>query len=145
MYKDVVQGREISIHYFDNLVGILMSYPPELCGMAGICPINFIIEADGGIYPCDFYVIDEWHLRNIHNSDFEAIKSNDTANRFTKISRYIDPRCRTCKFFSLCRGGCRRMREPFKNGKPILNYYCKSYKDFFNYAGERLVKLANIF
>lgn len=141
-YKDIMNGQIVSIRYFDNLVGMLMGYPPESCGMSGVCTAYFMVEADGGVYPCDFYVIEEWLLGNVRESGFAELQKSERAKEFVELSKHIDTSCYACEFFRLCRGGCRRMREPFIDGKPALNYYCQSYKDFFRYAGSRLREIA---
>ena len=144
-YRDVTNGKFVSIRYFDNLVGMIMGYPPEACGMLGRCSCYFVIEADGSVYPCDFYVLDEWKLGNVKSADFSDLINTDTAKKFVQVSLHVDDKCKECKWFKICRGGCRRTREPFKDGLPALNYYCKSYYEFFEYAYERLYKLAMIF
>ena len=141
-YDDVIRGNMISIRYFDNLVGMLMGYPPEACGMTGQCQCQFVIEANGGVYPCDFYVLDEWYMGNIKEMDFSELVSSTAATAFIDSSRPVDAKCRGCKWFNLCRGGCRRSREPFSDNMPALNYYCSSYREFFQYAGDRLLSLA---
>jgi uncharacterized protein len=144
-YEDVSRGNIISIRNFDNYLGMMMGYPPEACGMLGVCNCQFIIEADGGVYPCDFYVTDEWYLGNIAEKGFDELKSCETARRFVEVSKYIDPACKNCVWAKLCWGGCRRNREPFISGKPALNYYCSSYKSFFEYSAKRLHRLAVMF
>ena len=111
-YEDVIKGNIISIRYFDNLVGLFMGYRPEACGMLGECQCQFVIEADGGVYPCDFYVTDKWLLGNIRDKGIEELGNSDRSMDFINASRYLNPECRECKWFSLCRGGCRRDREP---------------------------------
>ena len=47
-----------------------------------------VVEADGGVYPCDFYVIDEWYLGNLTQSSFEdirAVKQQTGSLRFQSI------------------------------------------------------------
>ena len=144
-YSDIVKGNAVSIRYFDNLVGMMMGNPPELCGMVGICTPYFVVEADGGVYPCDFYVLDEWRIGNIRETDFAELKSNEKTKQFMDTSSYIATSCRECEFYNLCRGGCRRTREPYSDNKPALNYYCSSYKAFFKYAGRRLQEIAFMF
>ena len=141
-YDDIMKDNMISIRYFDNLVGLMMGIRPEACGMLGECSCQFVVEADGGVYPCDFYVLDEWHLGNIFEDDFETLRFNETAVRFVETSRFIDHKCEECKWANLCRGGCRRTREPYENNKPVLNYYCLSYTEFFEYAAPRLYQIA---
>jgi len=136
-YVDIMNSHVISIRYFDNLLQLLMGYPPEACGMAGHCACQFIIEANGGVYPCDFYVIDQWYLGNIKDQSFSQLLNSSAAQQFVQSSNYVDPVCRECPWFSLCRGGCRRWREPFINGKPRLNYLCPAYQEFFRYTIDR--------
>ncbi|MDR1429029.1 MAG: SPASM domain-containing protein, partial [Spirochaetaceae bacterium] len=104
--------------------------------------IYFTVEADGSVYPCDFYALDEWKLGNITNHSFKAMLGTEKARSFLDASRYISPECRGCAVFSLCRGGCRRDREPFFEGKAVLNRYCEAFKGFFDYAKPLLEKLA---
>ncbi|MBQ1256274.1 MAG: SPASM domain-containing protein, partial [Clostridia bacterium] len=116
---------------------------PESCSMTGRCTCYFVIEANGDVYPCDFYVLDEWKLGNIASSDFRTLLKTPEATDFVSSSVYMHPSCRTCRYYTLCRGGCRRDREPFdENGKPGLSRYCESYKMFFEACGEDLRALA---
>ena len=87
----------MSIRFFDNLVGMLMGYPSEACGMLGECACQFVVEADGSTYPCDFYVTDEWYLGNLLVADLDQLKNSATGKRFVEVSRYVDPECRECR------------------------------------------------
>ena len=142
-YRDVVAGRGISIRYFDNLLSMYMGYPPELCSMDGACHIQFVVEADGGVYPCDFYVLDQWRLGNVHEDSFGAMLASRTAGRFIAESAR-HPACGRCRWFALCRGGCKRDREPLVEGVPSANRFCEAYKDFFAYSHERFGRLAHM-
>ena len=105
--------------------------------MLGHCTCQFIIEANGGVYPCDFYVIDKWYLGNIKDHSFSQLLNSSVAQQFVQSSIYVDPVCRGCPCFSLCRGGCRRWREPCIDGKPRLNILCPAYQEFFRYTIDR--------
>ena len=65
--EDILSGKDVSIRYFDNLVRIVMGEAPETCGMRGTCSCQFVFEADGSYYPCDFYVTEKWKLGNIRD------------------------------------------------------------------------------
>jgi uncharacterized protein len=140
-YHDVMNHDIVSIRYFDNLLQMMLGYPPEACDMTGHCSCQFIIEANGGVYPCDFYVIDRWYLGNIKKQSFAQLFNSPNAQKFIQSSAYIDPACRECPWFALCRGGCRRWREPFIKDKPRLNYLCPAYKDFFSYTIDRFKEI----
>ena len=136
-YEDIMNGHIISIRYFDNLIQLLMGYPPEACGMLGHCTCQFIIEANGGVYPCDFYVLDKWYLGNIKEKSFDELLKSPISLKFVEVSKHIDTKCHSCPFLPICLGGCRRWREPFINGKPHLNYLCPAYREFFKYTIDR--------
>jgi uncharacterized protein len=141
-YADFMGGKEISIRYFDNLVRMVMGTPPETCSMRGSCGCQFVFEADGSVYPCDFYVTDAWKLGNIYKNELLELYDGDNCTRFIKKSLSADPACRDCKWGSLCRGGCRRDRENMLTGELESNYYCASYKEFLEYAYPRLLDIA---
>lgn len=88
----------------------------------------FLCEADGSIFPCDFYVLDEWKLGNINETSFMRMEKGDIMSRFQSEGRQIPDECHNCKYFLFCRGGCRRDREPTL----LTNRFCESYKYFFD-------------
>ncbi len=139
--EDGQRGKPASIRWFDNLVGMAAGFAPENCGMAGRCTPYFTVEADGSVYPCDFYVTDEWRLGDLRTNSLAEMADCETARRFTSVSFHVDKKCETCFASSLCRGGCRRDREPFADGLPSLNRYCEAFLDFFSYAGERILEM----
>jgi uncharacterized protein len=141
-YYDVKRGDFIYIRYFENLVGILLGINPESCGMLGHCSIQYVVEADGGVYPCDFYVLDQYRIGNIATDSFETIEQNRRHIGFIEESMQVSEECRTCRWQQLCRGGCRRDREPMIDNKLSLNYFCSAYREFFEYAYERLYEVA---
>jgi len=140
-YHDVTNHNIVSIRYFDNLLQMMLGYSPEACEMMGHCSCQFIIEANGGVYPCDFYVIDQWYLGNIKEQSFSQLFNSPNAQQFIQSSIYVDTACQECPWFRLCRGGCRRWREPFVEGKPRINYLCPAYRDFFAYTIERFKEI----
>ncbi len=100
-----------------------------------------LVEADGSVYPCDFYVLDQWKIGNIFDNHFEEMFNSDVAKKFVSASFYVDEKCKICKWYKICRGGCRRDREPFADDKPVLNYFCDSYYAFFDYAMDRMIDI----
>lgn len=143
-YEDCIKGKYTSIRYFDNLIAMLLGQRPEACNMTGKCTCNCIIEADGGVYPCDFYVMDKWNLGNIKEKEIKDMVSSDVAKEFINQSLHLSLECKECKWHGLCRGGCRRERENFEAVDGALNYYCSAYKGFFQYAYDRLVNVARM-
>jgi uncharacterized protein len=140
-YVDLNTNQPMSIRYFDNLVMMLFGYPPESCGMSGVCSCYYMIEADGSVYPCDFYVTDEWRIGNIVTDELEQMTKTENAKRFVEISKQVAPRCKECEHYHICRGGCRRNREPIGIRQNNENYLCPAFKTFFDYAKDDLIKI----
>ncbi|MBQ8513016.1 MAG: SPASM domain-containing protein [Clostridia bacterium] len=143
-YDDIMAGKYMSVREFDNFVMLAAGRDAECCGMNGMCPANLVIEADGGAYPCDFYVLDEWRMGNVIDTPLIDLFESDTAKEFRRRSRQIPEKCRSCRYFRLCRGGCARYREPMTESGLGMNKYCESYLEFFEYAAPKLVKLAQL-
>ena len=53
--------------------------------------------------------------------------------------------CQKCRWFGLCRNGCRRNREPVTAENTNRNYFCKSYQMFFEYAYPRLEEIYQLY
>ena len=143
-YDDILAGKYMSVREFDNFVMLAAGRQAECCGMNGVCPANLVIEADGGAYPCDFYVLDEWKLGNVRDTGIRELLESDTAKRFRARSHKIDEKCRACRWFRLCFGGCARYREPAGEDGLRLNKYCESMQAFFEWSAPKLMTLARM-
>lgn len=128
----------VSIRNFDNYVGILLGRPPENCAMSGNCGQYFLVESDGGVYPCDFYVLDEWRLGNILETPFNRIANSERARVFQSESAVLPQKCRGCKWLRLCRNGCKRERDP----QTGLNRWCDVFSEFLEYSYPRMQNMA---
>ncbi|SHE52218.1 anaerobic sulfatase maturase [Alkalibacter saccharofermentans] len=131
-YKDFKNGRMVSIRMFDNILQILSGHRAESCDMNGICSVNTVIEADGSIYPCDFYVLDDYRMGNIKEDTLDSVLSSEIGKNFVEKSISIRKECDGCEFFSICRGGCQRHYDTTKEIR--TNYFCASYKMFYGYS-----------
>lgn len=143
-YQDLKAGQMISIQYFDNLVQIAAGQRAESCSLQSSCNYQFVIETDGSVYPCDFYVQPRWELGNIKKASFKELQRGKKLEKFISTSRYINSKCKECKYFRFCRCGCRRNREPFIANKPDLNRFCAAYQKFFAEVEEKIYELAEL-
>ncbi len=134
-YSDFVAGRYCSIRYFDNLYHIYKNQGAEQCGMQGHCNIQFVIEGNGDVYPCDFYCLDEYLLGNIHTATFAELASSAAAKAFLANPCGDDGRCRDCAYTKYCANGCRRYRD----GDAYR--YCEASRKFYAEFVERLPEI----
>lgn len=118
----MANGDYTSIRQFDNFVRLAHFERAEQCGMNGHCTHQFVIESDGSVYPCDFYCTDEYLLGNISDKDFFTLEHTNKAVEFIKESLVVDETCKSCEYYMLCKGGCKRERRDVEK--------CKAYKTF---------------
>ncbi len=142
-YKDFMTGYTVSIRTFDNYIQMLLGLPPESCDMNGFCSVNPVIESDGSVYPCDFYVLDEWKLGHLNTSSFHELLNNDIAHKFLASGQIVAEKCKQCQYYGLCRSGCRRHKEMDQDNL-MTNYFCESYIYFFDHTLDRMKQMATI-
>ena len=143
-YLDLQHGTQPYIRQFENAIGILAGYAPESCEQRGICSVQHVVEADGSVYPCDFYVLDQFRLGNINETGFEEIDKAPAGEEFVKASLDRSEKCRQCRYFAVCRGGCRRHRALGDGTVMGDNYFCKSYEMFYDAVLPRMEQVAAV-
>lgn len=139
-YDDLCRQDPVSIRDFENYTGILAGMPPESCAHAGHCSCQFVVEADGSVYPCDFYVLDDYRLGSVQSDSFADLQRGSVCRRFLEEA-VLPKSCLSCPWRTLCRGGCRRDRD--HGGALLENYWCEAYRGFFPYAMERMKRIAS--
>ena len=137
-YEDLKRGEQPFIRQFENFIQILLGYLPESCEQRGTCGIQNVVEADGSVYPCDFYVLDDYYLGNINTDKVASIYARREELGFVERSKSHQPSCSSCPWYRLCKGGCYRSRE----GEDT-NYFCSAYQMFFAKHYQDLVDIAD--
>ncbi len=142
---DLQKGTQPYIRQFENWISILLGYLPEACDQRGVCGIQNIVEADGSVYPCDFYVLDDYCIGNMNHDSMEQIYRNREQSGFIQSSTGQSEQCGNCRYFALCRGGCRRHRTLGDGvGVENPNIFCAGYKIFFDKHYSSLVRIADV-
>lgn len=131
-----MQGKPVSVRNFDNYIGILLGMPPENCSMTGHCSTQILIEGDGSVFPCDFYALDAWRLGNIQSDSLRRMLRSDRARAFVEESLPVPEKCTACRWYTLCRNGCKRERN--QDG---LNRWCDCMQAFFAYSDPKMGKI----
>ncbi len=105
------RGKYISVKLFDDLVNLLSFGQCNACGLLGACHSQVIVEADGSVYPCDFYVLDEYRAGNLRAQTLQQILDAPAMEAFRTRTRREQPLCAECPYYKMCRGGCARMTD----------------------------------
>lgn len=136
--KDYQKGNYMSVTLFDNVIPMFADLPPQQCGMLGFCSPQLVVEADGSIYPCDFYVMDHYRCGNIVDNTISEIIKNECMVRFLHEEKRMNVECQNCPFYSICRGGCKRQNVVYFEDN---SSYC-GYRDFLTYAYASMIRIA---
>ncbi len=140
-YADVLLGHQPYIRRFENYIGILAGQPPESCEQCGECGRQIVVEADGSVYPCDFYMLDTYRLGNFNTDRLPQINHKREQIQFIERSQKLSQKCRECKYAALCRGGCQRSRIYLPEEQAYLNRFCEGYQYFFDHCYPRMQEL----
>lgn len=135
-YEDWAQKNYHSIRLFDDYINIMLDGPSgTTCSTCGQCGNYFVVEGDGSVYPCDFFVLDQWKMGNIKEDDLAALAAGKQAAAFLQWGREKPAECAACRWRSLCNGGC---KNDWERSGPPRNHYCEALRTFLAHAETRL-------
>ncbi|MFI3250255.1 MAG: SPASM domain-containing protein [Eubacteriales bacterium] len=124
-FDSLKKDNYISIRFFDDLFHLILHRNINSCGFTGQCGVQMVVEGDGSVYPCDFYVLDQWKLGNFAENSFQELKNCSVASDFLSSRPPLPSYCEDCPFLNFCNGGCKRMgHEMYAFGD-----FC-GYRDF---------------
>ena len=143
---------EVSVRLFDAIIERELCGRSSLCQLDGPCSGYLVVEHNGDVYPCDFFVRPEWRLGNLVRDDFDALFAGSGAQSPDRAgaARWRDfcaqraanaPACAECEWLDLCRGGCCKDRL-LAGGIDRRTYLCAGHRRFFSHAVDDLRRLA---
>lgn len=121
--KELDAHNYYSIKLFDDIVNLLAFRQVNACGLIGNCSSQIVVEADGSVFPCDFYTLDQWCLGNLTQENIAHIFSSPRINEFITRPRKREL-CSNCKYNRICNGACHRMQPNicYKEGASVCGY-----------------------
>ena len=136
--------QQASIRIFDGLLAHHLGYPKGYCTLEENCSNYVVVEWNGDVYPCDFFVYDDYKLGNLLKEDFPALieKRNNT---FAPLKKKLSSDCLRCEWKELCYGGCLKDRFFLDNPYSDKTYFCEGYKRFFFHTNNWFKGQANKF
>lgn len=135
-YDDYIHGYHMNITLFENIIPMLVGIPPQQCGMLGKCTLQFVLEGNGDIYPCDFYVLDKYLIGNINHITLDELLHNKVSIDFVNEKRRTCQECTHCPYINICHQNCKRLNIAYFN-----NEYC-GYKDFLDFSINKMITIA---
>ncbi len=141
-YKD--DTRKVSIRLFDSILVKLVDGIANICHFGKDCRQYFVVEHNGDIYPCDFFVNKEVQLGNIKNDTWNDLLTSDTYKEFGTQKCQWSAKCAQCRHRDICAGDCLKHRIYGTNTDPRnLSHLCKGWEMFFDHTRNRFTTLAN--
>jgi uncharacterized protein len=131
----------ISVRLFDAIITTMLNKTPTMCTFGRNCQHYLVVENNGDVYPCDFYVEEEMKLGNILVDDWSTLLSTQRYTDFGQRKQLFSQTCRSCPFVELCAGDCQKNRltrsvEP--NSPSVL---CDGWKQFYDHSMPTFRKL----
>ncbi|HPQ54147.1 MAG TPA: anaerobic sulfatase maturase, partial [Spirochaetota bacterium] len=129
-----------SIRFFESMLFSYAGIAPPECEFMEECGVYLVVEYNGDVYPCDFFVEPDRRMGNVMTRGLRDMLNSPAQNEFGLMKRNIPAPCPGCLYRPHCRGGCLkdRMRDPSDNG---LNHFCEAYKAFFTHADAKLKEI----
>jgi uncharacterized protein len=120
--------RSVTIRFFDNIAEAVAGRKPSTCTMHETCDSYVVVEYNGDIYPCDFFVESSWKLGNINVDAWTDIARRSRRETFASKKTLAHPDCQVCEYQSICHGGCPKYRHGPHARFDELDYFCEAYK-----------------
>lgn len=134
------ERRTVRIRFFDNLAESVAGMCPGSCTMQSSCDSYAVVEYNGDVYPCDFFVEQKWKLGNILSDSWDDIAGRQRRHEFAAKKSLPNEACRQCEFLNLCQRGCPKDRHGPAKRFEDLDYFCESYKAVFRRAAGPLAE-----
>lgn len=144
--------RRVSVRLFDTIKSIAIHGSAPACSASANCSGYFVVEHDGGVYPCDFHVTPELRLGDIRENSWNEIAAAKVRAAFASRKWNLASECVKCKWLRFCMGDCPRNRAPWEvyarsladspSATDARSRLCDGWKRFYAHAAERLAEIA---
>jgi uncharacterized protein len=130
-----------SVRFFDSVFFRYVGLTPPDCTLLPECGNYVVVEHNGDVYSCDFFVEPAWKLGNVLTGRLDHMLNSALQRSFGGRKAALHKKCRSCRWLAACRGGCPkdRLRDPRDGG---LDHFCRAHEMFFEHADGRLRELA---
>ncbi len=129
------------IRFFDSVFFNYVGLTAPDCHLQDQCGVYVVVEHNGDVYSCDFFVEPHWKLGNLAEANILDMLNSPQQHRFGKLKSTLVKGCKSCPWLSVCHGGCPRDWFSAHDNKQN-NFLCPAFKTFFKYADPHFKILA---
>ena len=138
----IIDPYKVSIRLFDNILAKIVNGVDSTCTIGTDCRHYLVVEHNGDIYPCDFFVEPDLLLGNIMNDSWHKIRKSELYKTFGKRKSQWNKQCTSCEYLEFCAGCCPKNRETRGCDPTRLSVLCEGWKMFYKHALPGLKELA---
>ena len=135
-------SRQVSVRLFDSILAKMVDGIANVCSIGDNCCQYFVVEHDGSIYPCDFFVQPERRLGNVGNVNWMFLQNLPLYREFGKRKSMVAEQCSGCRYYALCAGCCQKNRPGRGNVPGELSILCSGWKMFYEHTIDRFKELS---
>ncbi len=137
--------RRVSIRLFDSILAYLVDGARNICHMGRDCRQYFVVEYNGDVYPCDFFVVPDLRIGNITTMEWRDALESGTYREFGRRKSCLHSDCEICRYLGICQGDCLKHRQD--GAHPVasdLSRLCLGWQRFFDHSLPRFRELAAV-
>ena len=118
----------VSVRLFDALLEKAVRGSSSFCVLGSSCDSYLVVEHNGDVYPCDFFVAGEWKLGNILETPLEELARAEMRRDFARQKSRAREACGECRWWRVCRGGCVKDRVALGRSAAERTEFCESMR-----------------
>ena len=130
------------VRLFNDLVEVYAGGEGPSCMLKDRCGEYVVIEHNGDVYACDFFVDKDHYVGNILRTPLGQLIHADVLEGFSVAKGQAGDECAACRWWSRCYGGCPKDRIYGAGHTKAATYLCAGYQMLYEHADERLRRLA---
>lgn len=122
-----------SIRFFESIFHSYVGMEAPECALMKECGAYVVVEHNGNVYSCDFFVEPKFKLGNIRYDRIVNMMNSKRQQTFGAAKANVSRKCRMCEWYTKCYGGCTkdRIKDPQDNKQPR---FCTAYKMIFKHV-----------
>jgi uncharacterized protein len=122
---------DVYVRMFNSVLATRLGLGHGICTLGPVCAEYVVVEHNGDVYPCDFFVQEDTLLGNIMEIPLRRIVEATDLMDFSRAKSRLPVECKDCQWLDLCFGGCQYHRRLAQR-----TYFCSSYRKFFEHSEE---------
>lgn len=134
---------KVFIMNFESTLAAWLDMEPSNCVLRKNCGQTMVLEHNGDLYSCDYFVDEAHRLGNIMDTDLHLMGGTSRQLDFgMRKSETLPEDCQLCKALPFCNGGCPADRISSSGGNMLpQNYFCEGYRLYFEHSASRMERM----